>query len=46
MVDRRIGVASLFDERSAAYQFTARMRPGCIMGSADGGWSTESIVPD
>lgn len=46
MVDRRIGVASLFEERSAAYQFTARMTPGCIMGSAEGGWSTESILPD
>jgi len=42
---RRVGIAELFDPRAAAYAFTARMTPGCITGTADGGWAPASTLP-
>ena len=41
LTSRCLGVDELFDERSAAYTFNARMTSGCITGIMDGGWAPE-----
>lgn len=40
---RRMVVDELFDMRATAYEFSARMAPGSILGFADGGWADESV---
>ncbi len=45
LTERRVGVDDLFDERAAAYEFEARMTPGCITGAADGGWAPRTVWP-
>ena len=42
---RRLAVEELFDARAAAYPFQARMTPGCITGTADGGWAPLTAWP-
>jgi 4,5-dihydroxyphthalate decarboxylase len=45
MTRRRVALDELFDARSAAYEFTARMTPGCITATADGGWAPDATYP-
>jgi len=45
LTQQELSVENLFDERSADYRFTARMTPGCITGTADGGWAPNSVLP-
>ena len=46
LVPRRLEAAELFDEGAARYAFTARMVPGCIIGTMEGGWAPEPTWPD
>jgi 4,5-dihydroxyphthalate decarboxylase len=39
----RVSIEALFDPQAAAFGFTARMTPGCITGTAEGGWAPESV---
>jgi hypothetical protein len=41
-----MSVDEVFDQRSAAYQFEARMSPGCITGTVEGGWAPTSVRPE
>jgi 4,5-dihydroxyphthalate decarboxylase len=46
LTPQQLAVDRLFDERSAGYCFASRMIPGCILGTAEGGWAPTSIRPD
>ena len=43
LTSARVNIEALFDPQAAAVDFTARMTPGCITGTADGGWAPESV---
>ena len=43
---RRLSVNELFDDRASNFSFTARMTPGCITGTAEGGWAPYSVRPE
>jgi 4,5-dihydroxyphthalate decarboxylase len=46
LVGRTLSVDELFDNPSAGYTFQARMTPGCITATADGGWAAIPTWPD
>jgi 4,5-dihydroxyphthalate decarboxylase len=46
LTGRKLAVEELFDERASAYRFSARMTPGCIMATFEGGWAPQSIRPE
>ena len=46
LTSRHLSVDELFDTRAANYTFQARMTPGCITGTSDGGWAPQTIGPD
>jgi 4,5-dihydroxyphthalate decarboxylase len=45
LISRDLSVDELFDEKAARYRFEARMTPGCITGTADGGWAPATVWP-
>ena len=45
LTTRRLTVEQLFDERCCTYEFRARMTPGCILGTSEGGWAPNSVGP-
>lgn len=46
LTDRLLSVDELFDGAASAYAFRARMTPGCITATADGGWAAIPTSPD
>jgi 4,5-dihydroxyphthalate decarboxylase len=46
LVERTLSVDELFDNESARYDFQARMTPGCITATVDGGWAAIPTWPD
>jgi 4,5-dihydroxyphthalate decarboxylase len=46
LLTREMSVDELFDQRAAAYPFEARMSPGCITGTVEGGWAPASVRPE
>jgi len=46
LTSSRLGVEALFDERAVRYRFEARMTPGCVTGTAEGGWAPTSVWPE
>lgn len=43
LTSRLVQPEELFSDEVSAYEFKARMRPGCITGYMDGGWALESM---
>jgi 4,5-dihydroxyphthalate decarboxylase len=46
LVARTLSVDELFDNESAHFEFRARMTPGCITATVDGGWAAIPTWPD
>jgi 4,5-dihydroxyphthalate decarboxylase len=46
LTNRRLEVEELFDESAVRYRFTARMAPGCITATSEGGWAPSATRPD
>jgi 4,5-dihydroxyphthalate decarboxylase len=46
LVGRTLSVGELFDNDSARHEFQARMTPGCITATVDGGWAAIPSWPD
>jgi 4,5-dihydroxyphthalate decarboxylase len=42
---KRLSVDQLFDPGALDYEFKSKMTPGCIIGTADGGWAPNSVLP-
>ncbi len=45
LTERTLAVDELFTESAAGYAFEARMTPGCITATTDGGWAALSTEP-
>ena len=46
LVARTLAVDELFEADSARHEFQARMTPGCITATVDGGWAAIPTWPD
>lgn len=46
LTERTLSVDELFDESAAAFDFRARMTPGCITATVDGGWAATPTSPE
>ncbi len=46
LTPRRLAASELFHEGAAAFAFKAKMTPGCITSTMEGGWAPEPTWPD